>query len=146
MNNTIDRPRMTEARINKYFELAKQACKFSDNKQHQLGAVITYKGRILSTGYNTNKTNPVQEQYNKFRGYDVTTAKNSLHAEISAILKCKDMKIDWNKANIHIYREHKNGVKALAKPCKACEKAIKDLGIKNIYYTIECGIAHEKFD
>ena len=43
MNNTIDRPRMTEARIHKYFDLAKQACKFSDMHKTKVGSVFVYK-------------------------------------------------------------------------------------------------------
>lgn len=138
--------RISENKIHKYLSLAKNACKFSDFRDHHLGSVIIYKGKVLSIGYNTNKTNPLQEHYNKFRGYDITKARNSLHAEMMAICKCKDMDIEWNKASIYIYRQHKNGIKALARPCKACERAIKDLGIKNIYYTVENGYAHEMIE
>ena len=40
-------------------------------------------------------------------------------------------------------REHKNGVKALAMPCLACQKMIKDMGIKEIWFTTENGFGYE---
>lgn len=33
----------------------------------------------------------------------------------------------------------------MARPCPACMSAIKELGIKNIYYTTDNGYAYEKY-
>lgn len=137
---------LSDKRINHYFSLAKNASKFSDFDKQHLGAVIIYKGRVLSVGWNSTKTAPIQKSYNRLRGYDVETAKNSLHAECSALIKCKDMDIDWGRASVFVYRELKDGSKAKSAPCPACRQMIKDMGIKNIYYTVADGTAHERID
>ena len=55
--------------INKFFNLAKTASKFSDyNKKNvHIGAVLVYKNKIIANGWNSKKTNPIQYQYNKYR-------------------------------------------------------------------------------
>ena len=60
---------------------------------------------------------------------------HSLHAESAALLKIKDLDLKWNKVEIYISRPLKCRPYGLAKPCKACEKLIKDMGIKKIHYT-----------
>ena len=89
----------------------------------------------MGIGYNICKENPIQKLYNKERGFDVDSCVNSLHAEMMAIMKVRNLDIQWGKAHIYIYRELKDGSLALSKPCAACTKAIIDLGIKNIHYT-----------
>lgn len=134
---------MNSSQIERYFRLAKNASEFGDYPRYKIGAIIVYKSRVLSVGWNAKKENPIQKRYNIERGFDVETAKNSLHAEIYAISKIKEMDINWNKVSIFIYREYKNGIRALARPCPACEKAIRDLGIKHVYYTGRNSYIHE---
>lgn len=140
-------PRLTETRINHYFNLAKNASHYSDNKRAKLGSVIIYKNKVLSVGWNVeNKTNPLQEEYNRLRGYDISVefTKSSLHAEFSAMLRIKHMEIDFGKIHMFVYREKKDGTTGNARPCPACMGLAKTLGIKNIYYTTNEGWAYEK--
>lgn len=130
----------------RYFKLARNASEFSDYTQYKLGCVIVYKNKIISVAWNTNKENPIQKKYNKERGFDVDTSRNTLHAEINALIKIKDMDIEMDKVKIFIHRETKDGIRALAKPCPACEKAIKDFGIKNVYYTGKDSYIEERYD
>lgn len=109
-----------------------------------MGAVIIYKNHIISTGYNIDKENPVQKKYNRLRGFDVDETRNTIHAEIMALNKANGANIIWSKACIFIYRERKDGKIGLARPCKACMEAIKDFGIKNIYYTGKDSYVHER--
>lgn len=136
---------MNIKRVYKCFSIAKNASLESTFKQHHLGAAIFYKGALLATGHNSNKTSPVQKHYNKLRNFDVNAsyAINSLHAECACLNKVRYLEIDFSKVSIFVYREHKNGTKALARPCPACMKYICELGIKNLYYTTENGFAHE---
>lgn len=136
---------MNNSQIEKYFMLAKNASNFSDFPRIHIGCVLIYKNKILSVGWNTKKENPLQKYYNKYRNFDTDKYKNPLHAEMMSILKIRNIEIDWKKVNMFIYREHKNGKTALAKPCKACKQAIKDTGIKNIYYTSSDGYIYEKY-
>ena len=145
--NTIDRPRMTEARINKYFELARQACKFSDMHKAHLGSVLIYKNKVISVGWNIgNKTSPVQKRFNKFRDYDPDDSSviNSIHSEMLCLHRARFLDIDWSKASLFTYREKKNGEKGLARSCPACYNYAKSLGLGSLYYSTEDGWGYEK--
>ena len=135
-------PRLTESRIKHYLELAKNACQYSDNKRTKLGSVIVYKNKVLSIGWNMeNKTNPLQEEYNKLRNYDINVkfTKSSLHAEFAAMIKIKNMNIDFSRVHLFVCRIKKDGTLGYARPCPACMGFAKSLGIKHIYYSTEHG-------
>ena len=68
---------------------------------------------------------------------------NSTHAECACLSKIRYLDIDFSKVKLYVYREHKNGVKALARPCPACQKMIKDMGIKEVWFTTENGFGYE---
>lgn len=140
-------PRLTETRINHYLNLAHNACYYSDNHRARLGSVIVYKNKVISIGWNVeNKTNPLQEEYNRLREYDidVNKTKSSIHAEFAAMLKIKHMNIEFNKVNLFVYRIRKDESVGYARPCAACMGFAKKLGIKNIYYTTNDGWAYER--
>lgn len=141
-------PRLTETRINHYFNLAYNACFYSDFMKARLGAVLIYKGKVMSVGWNSNKTSPLQRELNRYRGYDVDSsiAHNTIHAEVSCLTKAKDLNIDWSRASIFVYRIKKDGSKGYARPCEGCQVLIKSMGIKNIYYSTESGWAYERIN
>lgn len=125
------------------FALAKRASTFSDSSPYKVGCVVACKNKILSVGYNTSKTHPLQREFNIKRGVN-PQYPSRLHAEINALSKINDMDLDWEKVSVYIYREHKNGVPACARPCNACMQMIKSLGIKNIFYTQDGSYCHEE--
>jgi deoxycytidylate deaminase len=88
------------------------------------------KGNVLSIGQNNYiKTHPYQAQCAKKAGLP---EKIYLHAEIDAIVKCKDI----SKAHsIHIFRKGKSQEFLLAKPCPVCVTAINNTPIKKVYHT-----------
>lgn len=87
--------------------------------QYKLGAAIFKQGKVISTGY--NKTNRgVSREYGHWEG--------SLHAELAAIIAART---DLKKASILVARS----TGGLARPCPECMAAIKDAGIKWVYYT-----------
>ena len=139
-------PQISSKRIPRFFEMAKKASEDSDFHQHRLGSVIVYKGSKLATGYNTTRTSPVQKQYNRLReDYDVDDVgdhMNSLHAEMMAIEKVKYLDIDFGRTAIFVYRELRDGSPALSRPCRACMNRIKEIGIKDVYYTVKGGWKH----
>lgn len=131
--------------IDRYFNMAKNVSTLSDFKRHHIGAVMVYKNKVIASEANTMKTNPIQKEYNRQRGFEKDTPHNgSIHAEMACIVRTRYMDIDWAKVSIYVYRELKDGTTAPARPCPACMTALKERGIKNIYYTTEYGIAHEK--
>lgn len=130
-------PRLTETRINHYFNLANNACYYSDFMKTRLGAVLIYKGKVMSVGWNSTKTSPLQKDLNRLRNFpvDCSEAHHSLHAEVACLTKAKDLDIDWGRANLFVCRIKKDGSFGLARPCPGCQALIKSMGIKNIYYT-----------
>jgi tRNA(Arg) A34 adenosine deaminase TadA len=88
------------------------------------------RGKVLSIGKNSYvKTHPLQAKYANKVGLP---EKQFLHAEIAAIVRCRDL----SKAHkIEVYRIGRNGDLLLAKPCPVCESAIKASGIKHIEHT-----------
>ena len=130
-------PRLTETRINHYFNLARNACYYSDFMKARLGAVLIYKGKVMSVGWNSTKTSPLQKSLNKFRHYelDCGVAHHTLHAEVSCLTKARDLDIDWDRASLFICRIKKDGSRGLSRPCLGCQALIRSMGIKNIYYT-----------
>lgn len=100
-------------------------------KQHHITAIIYDKrGRILSVGQNSYvKTHTLQSCHAKKVGQP---EKEFLHAEVAAIVKCKDLS---RAHRIFVSRWNANGEPALAKPCKICESALAAAGINIIEHT-----------
>lgn len=96
-----------------------------------LTAVIYDKrGRVISVGQNSYvKTHPLQAKHAAEVGLP---DKQFLHAEIHAIVRCKDL----SKAHkIFVSRWDKKGNLMLAKPCPVCMSAIEAAGIELIEHT-----------
>jgi tRNA(Arg) A34 adenosine deaminase TadA len=96
-----------------------------------LSAVIYDKrGRIISVGQNSYvKTHPLQAKHAVQVGLP---DKQFLHAEIHAIVRCRDL----SKAHrIFVSRWDSKGNPALAKPCPVCISAIEAAGIEVIEHT-----------
>ena len=136
----------------RYFKFAREASKRatyqgSHNFAPMIGAVAVYKGSIVATACNTNKTSPLQAKYNIYRFRDSNTLDKA-HAEIVLIQKLRwkfGDSIEWDKVHIYLYREYKDGTLGPSRPCPACLTLIKELGIKRIAYTTEDGYAEERF-
>ena len=90
----------------------------------RLGAILVHRNSIVSIGMNSYKTHPL---------IAARTEWPFLHAEQHAIIRagvdnCEGL-------DLYIARVLKNNDLALSKPCKVCIELIKDVGIKNIYYS-----------
>lgn len=128
-----------------YFNKAKEVCELSDFNRVHIGCIAVYKNIIIAKGFNTYKSNPLQKIYNKYRTLYIDGAEplHTLHAEMMVISKIIHLDINFNKVKLYIYRKDLNNNLALCKPCEACIRAIKDLGIKEIYYTTNNGYINE---
>lgn len=131
----------------RHFDYARRISLKSDFERTPFGVVVLYKGRVVGTGYNSHKTNPVQKRYDQFRTFRYNNGsyiKHSIHAEVDALYPLIDRDdINWDKVQVYIYRRCKSREHGMARPCPACMNLIKELGIKNIYYTTDDGFAHE---
>ena len=132
----------------KYFNLAKQNARlstFSNKRRLQVGAIIVFKNKVIASGFNTNKTNPLQRTF----AFLTNNYENIMcHAEVNVIYKVireKYNRKDFEKMDIYIYRDMDSGL-GLAKPCSICEACIKTFRFRNVYYTSESGYICENFN
>ena len=88
----------------------------------KLGCAIVYKNRIISIGYNKNKTHPKSN-----------TDHNTIHAELDAIIKVWDE--DLSDCFLYVCRIKKDNSFGLAKPCYWCMNLIREKNIRNVYHT-----------
>ena len=90
----------------------------------RLGAVLVEKNSVISVGHNSYKTHPIMAS---------RTEWPFLHAEQHAIIRagvdnCEGL-------DLYVARVLKNNELALSKPCSVCAKLIRNVGIKNVYYS-----------
>ena len=104
--------------------------------QQRLAAIcVDKKGKVLGRGVNSyTRTHPLQKHFAILAG--MPEEKMFIHAELSAILRCRDKEIN----TIYVARALKDGNISLAKPCAACVQALKAFGVEKVVYTIskEC--------
>lgn len=95
---------------------------------YKLGAVIFKHGKVIAKG--CNKTNRgISANYGHWAG--------SLHAELAAIINART---SLKGSSILVARS----TGSMAKPCPSCMAAIKEAGIKNVYYTTGKGVDKER--
>ena len=137
--------------MERYFKFAREASmRATYTGSHRfspmIGAIAVYKGTIVATAWNTNKTSPLQARYNVYRFNADTPDK--CHAEVSLVQKLRwkfGDSLDWSKVHIYLYREYKNGMLGPSRPCQSCMALLRELGLTKICYTTEDGYVEEKF-
>lgn len=108
------------------FRTAAKACLLSNADHHKVGAAVYSGKRLLSIGWNHEKSHPKS-----------TTRYNAHHAEFTALIG--NHKLDLVGSTIMVTRLTPGGQYLMAKPCPECFKIIKAAGIGRIYYTNENG-------
>ena len=129
----------------KYFNKARHVASISDYKKQHIDCVAVYQGQVIGLGCNCNKTHPTQKYYNRYRKPSDDMLPK-LHAEISCINQIKHLDINFSKVKLYIYRIRKDQPFGLSRPRPSCMAAIKDLGIRDIYYTTNDGFSYEKLE
>lgn len=107
-----------------YFRIAKRIALHSEYRI-QMGAVLVGK-RPICSGFNKLKSHPTYANPEKH-------IKISIHAEIDCILKAKK---DIRGSDIYVYREYRNGIPAIARPCENCILELRKAGIRKIFYSV----------
>lgn len=103
-------------------------------------AFLVYKNKILSFGVNSEKTSFYQYKMRRHANVDDKNfIYDKTHAEIAAIKKIHPSFDDWSHVEILICSKKKDNSFRLSRPCPICEKTIRDLGIKKVYYTNSYG-------
>lgn len=137
---------MNDAHLFKVAREWSMKASYTGGGKPRLGCIVVYKNAILAGGYNSDKTHPAQEQFNRYRFKDIGNnyLPSKIHSEVHALFKIRYLDIDFSKVHLYIYRETRDGKIANARPCQACMRAIKSYGIKYIHYTTNDGYAFEK--
>jgi pyrimidine deaminase RibD-like protein len=92
----------------------------------RFAALITDKKRIVSYGFNSWTTHPLQAKF------CMHPEAIHLHAEIAAIAAAK---CDVEGMSMFVARVLRSGEPALARPCKGCQDALLAFKFKNVYWT-----------
>lgn len=128
----------------KFYDVACAAARTSNHSKYKVGAVLVKRKQIISVGVNSqSRSHPLQKRYNALRKSLTAPIHDNIHAEMDAIIKTNVF--DLTDASIFVYRGTQSG-KANSRPCEACSQALRDKGIKHIYYTTVDGYVYEKFD
>lgn len=98
--------------------------------QQVTAIIFDKKGKVLSVGKNSYvKTHPKQAMHALKVGLP---EKIFLHAEMDAIIRCRDLSRAHKIVVTRITRKGKYGN---AKPCPVCASAIGEAGIPNVEWT-----------
>lgn len=99
--------------MNELMELAyKEALKAYKKNEIPVGAIITYKNKVIAKGYNNR-----QKKHNALG-----------HAEIVCIQKAEKKLKDWRLNGCNMY--------VTLMPCEMCKIIIRESRINNVYYLI----------
>lgn len=133
------------AKQRKFFSHARHMAEMSDFHRAPVGCIAVIGNKVVATGFSQQRTHPMQQHYNRYRDFD--GQKNiiaKLHAEMVVVSQLKNKSIDFSKISIYIYRVCRSRDCGISRPCGACMMAIKNIGIKNVFYTTDFGYAHER--
>ena len=121
----------------KFLNEARAVSLVSDFNRIHIGCVVVYNGKVVSSGWNNTKTDPIQAKYNRYRNMMGNKVIHMRHAEIMALKKIIHMGLDTKNILLYTYRELADGTPALSRPCPACMNFLKDLGVRKIVYSTE---------
>ena len=82
--------------------MPKNIAELSDYQRVHIGCIAVLGNKILSVGYNTTKTHPLQAHYNRLRGFKDDQCNHGLHAEIACLLPLRGSEIAWDKLKLYI--------------------------------------------
>ena len=106
--------------MSRYLTLAKKESEKSSFKRFRVGAVLVRKGRVISKGYNRNKSHSLGSGFAK-----------TLHAEGSTLQDALKQGINPAGAIMYVFRKGGN----LSKPCMDCQRHLINFGVNTVIYT-----------
>jgi dCMP deaminase len=113
------------SRIQLYSEIAKLMAKRATCERSQVGCVITLKGRIITTGYNSSPSGtPHCCDVGCLIEPDTGRCIRTIHAEAGAISFAARNGISLEGSSIYV----------TLSPCLDCAKLILNAGISSVFY------------
>lgn len=126
------------SRDKKYMDFVRRLAT-SNSMKMKLAACLVLRNEIISVGFNSDKSHPLQKRFAK--NIDAIFK----HAEVDCIIKALKVveEDDLKDATLYVYRVKKQNkgdtgwVSGLAEPCPGCQKAIEHFGIKRTVFSLE---------
>ena len=120
-------------KINSRIEDQVRSVALSSTSKRRVGCLLFRKSRLVVSASNMEgKTHPFQSRLSCKAGEPY---RRSLHAEIRALLKAKEF-----CDTLVVGRLDKSGKFRLSKPCRVCQLAIAEYGVKNVYFSTNDGL------
>jgi tRNA(Arg) A34 adenosine deaminase TadA len=117
------------------YDFAIEVAKSSPSKK-KVGAVLLNKSKVVVSATNLEtKSHPIQARFAERVGLH---QKIYLHAEISALVKCREECDTIIVARVNPQEKLRN-----SRPCPICELALKEAGITKIHYSTDEGFLYE---
>ena len=117
------------------YDLAIEVAKSSPSKK-LVGAVLLNKNRVVTTATNLErKSHPLQAKFAERVGLK---EKIFLHAEIAALVKCREECDTIIVARVNSQNKLRN-----SRPCPICSLALKQAGVSKVHYSTNDGFLYE---
>jgi len=101
-------------------------CASKSTARRKHGAIVVKSGRILGTGFNKDRNDPMIVSPEHIK------TQCSVHAEVDAM---RDANYNVNGATLYVARINRHGEERNSKPCSYCQVAISKSKIKKVIYT-----------
>lgn len=132
---------MITDRDKKYMAFTRRMAIQNSNSQNRakLAASLVIRNEIISVGYNSYKTHPLQKRFSK------NIEAIFKHAEVDCIinaLRYVDYD-DFSKSTLYVYRvkkltkDHVDWSDGYSEPCCGCKQAIDHFKIKKVVFSTE---------
>lgn len=117
------------------YDLAIEVAKSSPSKK-LVGAILLNKNRVVTTATNLErKSHPLQAKFAERVGLK---EKIFLHAEIAALVKCREECDTIIVARVNSQNKLRN-----SRPCPICSLALKQAGVSKVHYSTNDGFLYE---
>lgn len=139
---------MINPRDEKFMAFTRRMAINNVNSQQKvkLAASLVYQNEIISVGYNSLKTHPMQKRFSKnieaiFKHAEVDCIINALrHVDPS----------DLERATLYVYRvkkltkDHNYWSDGYAEPCCGCKQAINHFKLRKVVYSTDEDYSYEE--
>lgn len=135
-------PRLLKSLVKLYDNIYTEDC----YERLKVVSFLIYKGKIVNFGVNSSKTSPMQFYYRKKT--KLATIENFLdkeHAEINCLRRTYFGDFNIRDIELVVISKRHNGSYRLARPCPTCMGAIRDYGIRKVWYTTNEGTIVQEF-
>jgi len=119
-------------RKKRFFDLATRVAENAAQGGYKHGAVLVRGNIVLNASHNKNAYTRFGERFRRRDKGDATH-----HAELGCILGL-DRSITRG-ADVYVVRVGRSGNLLLSKPCDMCEAALRHVGVRRVYYSLNDG-------